>query len=263
MNERDDDIDSLLAAERVRPEPGPAVKAAVAAKVAAVLGSAALEIAANAGAGAAAGASAGASAGAGAAATAGVSVAFKVALGVLCGALVGGGVVAVALPPRVVVQHEVRVQAPAAPAPPETPVTATPETPEPSSVPVSAAVRPARASASASAGPTPTARRERDGGGGHDVAGGRDVDLSRERALVDRARSALARGDSSGALAAADEHRKTFPRGQLAEEREVVAIQALAGAGRAEEAANRAGAFRKEYPASLLRPIVDAALRPR
>jgi hypothetical protein len=43
----------------------------------------------------------------------------------------------------------------------------------------------------------------------------------------------------------------------------VLAIQALAAAGRADEAANRAGSFRKAYPSSLLLPIVDAALRPR
>jgi hypothetical protein len=43
----------------------------------------------------------------------------------------------------------------------------------------------------------------------------------------------------------------------------VLAIQALAAEGRAAEAANRAGSFRKEHPSSLLLPVVDAALRPR
>lgn len=244
MSDDDRDLESLLAAERGRPEPPAALKTAVAAKVAAALGTAAI----GAGVGVGVGAAAGTGAAAGAGAKAGASVALKIALGVLVGGVIGGTLVAVTLPPRVVVEtREVRVEVPApvtsAPAP-----IATEHAPAP--MPCSSA--PIVATAPRTPPPAETSS-----------AGGHDVDLARERALVDRARSALARGDAAGALAAADEHRKAFPRGQLAEEREVVAIQALATAGRTDEAANRAGAFRKTYPSSLLLPIVDAALRSR
>ncbi len=256
MSDDESDLEALLAAERGRPEPPPAVKTAVAARVAAVLGASA--IGAGVGVAAAAGASAAAGANAAAGAKVGASVAMKVALGVLLGSVVGGTIVAATLPPRVVVQtREVRVEVPAPPpsattSAPLTSPSATTNAPltSPSALPsaatASARVTPPLTPSSGDSGPDP-----------------RDGDLARERSLVDRARSALARGDAAGALASADEHRKAFPRGQLAEEREVVAIQALAAAGRSEEAGTRAGTFRKAYPSSLLLPIVDAALRPR
>jgi len=240
MSAPDPEIESLLAAERTRPEPDDAVKAAVAAQVAAALGAGAIGTVAGAGAIASAGSKVGS------AAAAGTSVALKVALGVIAGGLLGGTIVAAALPPKVVVQtREVRVEVPVASAAPS----GTLELPTATLVTSAQAPRATLSAPPARTAPTTSA--------------GRDVDLSRERALVDRARSALARGDAAGALAAADEHRKAFAGGQLAEEREVVAIQALAAAGRPEEAANRAGSFRKTYPSSLLLPIVDAALRPR
>jgi hypothetical protein len=90
---------------------------------------------------------------------------------------------------------------------------------------------------------------------------GRDTDLSGERTLVDRARAALARGDPPSALDAIAKHQTAFPRGQLAEEREALAVQALVAAGRVQEAADRAGRFRKAYPTSVFLPVVDEALR--
>lgn len=81
-----------------------------------------------------------------------------------------------------------------------------------------------------------------------------------ERRLVERARSALARGDYDACLAAADAHGAQYREGALAEEREALAVQALARAGRTREAAERGGRFRKSYPESLLRGVVDAAL---
>jgi hypothetical protein len=86
-----------------------------------------------------------------------------------------------------------------------------------------------------------------------------DVDLAAERALIDRARMALARRQSGPALAALDEHTSRFPRGRLAEEREALAIQALAQAGRGAEAQRRADAFRRAYPKSVFLPAVDLA----
>jgi hypothetical protein len=88
-----------------------------------------------------------------------------------------------------------------------------------------------------------------------------DEELRAERALIDTARSAIQRGDGAAALDAVTQHAKRFPKGQLAEEREVLAIEALASAGRVQEAADRAGRFRLRYPESVLLPVVDEALR--
>jgi hypothetical protein len=88
-----------------------------------------------------------------------------------------------------------------------------------------------------------------------------DQDLARERQLVDQARSALARGDADGALAAVGEHVKAFPRGELTEMREALAVQALVGAGRFGEARARGKVFSQRYPASAYRPAIDAALK--
>ncbi len=260
MSDDHRELESLLSAERARPEPAAAVKSAVAAKVAAALGATALGAGVAVGVATAAAASASAKAGASVTAAAGTGLALKVALGVLLGGVIGGTIVAVTLPPRVIVQtREVGVEVPgtgpsaanAAATAPSTTIVISPGAPSASVVPGAPSARP----------PSPPTSTSSPGSGS--IVGGHDVDLARERALVDRARSALARGDAAGAIGAAEEHRKAFPRGQLAEEREVVAIQGLAAAGRSEEAANRAGAFRKAYPSSLLLPIVDAALRPR
>ena len=85
----------------------------------------------------------------------------------------------------------------------------------------------------------------------------RDPGLARERHLLDMARTALSRGDTGSALSAVDNHAREFPKSQLAEEREVLAIQALASAGRMTEARRRASAFRMSFPKSALLPIVD------
>lgn len=89
----------------------------------------------------------------------------------------------------------------------------------------------------------------------------RDEDLSAERTIIERARSALARGDGEAALVAAAQHEREFAKGQLAEEREVLAVQALVTAGRVQEATERGARFRRAFPNSLLLPIVDQALR--
>lgn len=85
-------------------------------------------------------------------------------------------------------------------------------------------------------------------------------DLAKERELLDVARAALARGRPADALAAAAEHARKWRRGYLGEEREVVLIQALAAAGRRQDAEAKAAQFRKMYPKSMLMPAVDAAL---
>lgn len=89
----------------------------------------------------------------------------------------------------------------------------------------------------------------------------KDPDLARERTLLDMARTALGRGDAASALAALDSHTKEFKRSQLAEEREVLAVQALASAGRRDEATRRAAAFHATFPKSALGAVVDDAVK--
>lgn len=91
---------------------------------------------------------------------------------------------------------------------------------------------------------------------------GRDLGLADENALVTRAQTALARGRAGEALEALFEHQRRFPRGQFTEEREALAIQALARLGRTEQAAARAERFRARYPGSMLMRVVDQAVRP-
>jgi hypothetical protein len=88
-------------------------------------------------------------------------------------------------------------------------------------------------------------------------------DLVRERELLDVARAALARGRPADAVAAAEEHARRWPRGHLAEEREVVFVQGLVAAGRRREAETKATQFRERFPASMLTPAVDLALDER
>ena len=64
-----------------------------------------------------------------------------------------------------------------------------------------------------------------------------------------RAQAALASSPSE-ALKMADDYPSVYPRGILAQEREVIAIDALARLGRRREAALRAEAFRSAFPRS-------------
>ena len=88
----------------------------------------------------------------------------------------------------------------------------------------------------------------------------RDVDLASERAILEVARTSLSRGKSAMALEALGDHERQFPHGQLVEEREALAIQALAQSGRGPQARDRAARFRRTFPESILLPAVDAAL---
>lgn len=166
---------------------------------------------------------------------------------------VAGGVVGAALfatlrpataPRTVVVERTVEVRAMPSPQPepPPPPVAASP--PEPA-----AASRPAPPVSPAPRPPTATATEDR------------DVGLARERALLEIARTAVARGDAPAALVGVERHARRFPRGALAEEREVLWIQALLVAGRRDEAGARAERFRRQFPGSLAGRGLEAALR--
>lgn len=84
--------------------------------------------------------------------------------------------------------------------------------------------------------------------------GGRDVSLSAERALLEVARAAMAKGDLPATFTALEKHQRDFANGRLAEEREALFIQALHAAGREAEAASRTERFNQQFPDSLLAP---------
>jgi hypothetical protein len=84
--------------------------------------------------------------------------------------------------------------------------------------------------------------------------------LGAERELLDRARKALARGDTPDAERALDLHARRHPTGLLLEEREALAIKVLVDVGRTDEARRRAVKFRERYPRSLFGPSVDEAI---
>jgi hypothetical protein len=76
--------------------------------------------------------------------------------------------------------------------------------------------------------------------------------LTAELGVLDVARSKLAAGDARGALGVLDDYTRTYPRGRLNLEAEVLRIDALAKAGETGAAKKRAEAFLKRYPKSVL-----------
>lgn len=73
--------------------------------------------------------------------------------------------------------------------------------------------------------------------------------LAEENALLDPVRGQL-ESDPAGVLGVADAHRKKFPGGQLAADREYLAVRALKKLGREDEAKKRGAAFLVKYPNS-------------
>lgn len=80
-----------------------------------------------------------------------------------------------------------------------------------------------------------------------------------EFAIVQRAQAALAT-DAARALSIADEHARAYPSGELVQEREVVAVEALARLGRSGEAKSRATALLKRFPRTPYVPRLERAL---
>jgi len=83
-----------------------------------------------------------------------------------------------------------------------------------------------------------------------------------ELALLARAQAAL-RTDAGTALRLATEHAQTFPGGALAQEREVIAIDALLRLGQKAEGTARAKAFHQRFPASAHGRRVDVLVNVR
>jgi hypothetical protein len=107
-------------------------------------------------------------------------------------------------------------------------------------------------------GPSPSANPSPSSNTGATVEGARG--LAAERGLLDVARAALTRGAPEEALEAVERHMRDYPQGLLAEEREAIAIKALAAVGRMTEAKARAARFRARYPKSLSLPAIEGVV---
>jgi hypothetical protein len=75
---------------------------------------------------------------------------------------------------------------------------------------------------------------------------------SAELGLLERAQAAYASRDFGLALALVAEHGRRFQNGRLAEEREALRVQSLAGSGRTDEADRAAATFAERFPRSVL-----------
>jgi hypothetical protein len=74
--------------------------------------------------------------------------------------------------------------------------------------------------------------------------------LDAEASLLSKARSELRSGNTGAAEAALNQLQSTFPRGQLGQEREVLAVEVLAANGSMAAARRRARAFIAAHPTS-------------
>ena len=83
-----------------------------------------------------------------------------------------------------------------------------------------------------------------------------------EATLLEQARASLATNPTR-TLALTREHARRFPRGLLAQEREVLAVEALRRVGKPGEASSRGDAFRMENPDSAYVPRVTASSQGR
>jgi hypothetical protein len=109
---------------------------------------------------------------------------------------------------------------------------------------------------------SPSSSRDRARGAEEQVVlDAKDRGLAAERKLVEMARTALARGQTDGALAAIHRHARQFPTGQLAEERDSLLVQALVAKGEFAQARAQATHFHRQHPRSLFSPVVDQALQ--
>jgi hypothetical protein len=172
----------------------------------------------------------------------GLSAMRAIAVSFIVGGAVGVSLLGrVASPPRVVYVDR-PIPIPVAQVEPPTP-SALPSTPEAPPPPPPLATTSASPSAPVTVARTPKAR------------------LDAERALLDGARSALAHGDSRGALDALERHEHLYAQPMLGEEREALTVEALVRSGRYDEARARADTFRRTTPTSIFLSVVEASIR--
>jgi hypothetical protein len=89
-------------------------------------------------------------------------------------------------------------------------------------------------------------------------AAARAATLTEELTAIDRARLALAKGDARRTLDELEAYDRRFPSGRLQIEAEVMRIDALAKVGRKDAARQRAEAFLRRHPNSVLATRVRA-----
>jgi outer membrane protein assembly factor BamD (BamD/ComL family) len=89
----------------------------------------------------------------------------------------------------------------------------------------------------------------------------RETMLREENQQMSDARAAMRRGDAPRALVLLEQVRARFPGGMLVQEREALAIEALARSGRRGDASARAAAFLRAYPTSMFAERVQAFAR--
>jgi hypothetical protein len=93
-----------------------------------------------------------------------------------------------------------------------------------------------------------------------DAKGSSSSALAAELGALDSVRAALAAGNATLALGKLDDYARTYPRGRLVLEAEVLRIDALAKSGQAPAAKKRAESFLKRHPNSVLASRVRAYL---
>jgi hypothetical protein len=239
-----DDLEALLDAERDIDAPAPAQRERMRTRLQPLL-----LVSAGIGAGAAA-ASATATSAASATAEAGASAVVagalraKLVAAVMSAAIVGGAVGAAG---------HAWVSSKSAPVAPPAPAPAAPKVvPVASTEPLPTVAPEPPASAAPSATPPSSAPRTEER-----ARGARS--LRAERLLIETASAALVRGDNASAIAALRRHARTFPNGDLAEEREVLLVKALSASGDDAAAKRRAKDFKHKFPGSLQQDSVDKA----
>ena len=94
------------------------------------------------------------------------------------------------------------------------------------------------------------------------ASGPANSSLRAELAALDAVRSTLASGDSAGALSFLNAYFRTFPRGRLHPEAEVLRIDALAKGGRMDDARKYAQEFLRRHPNSVLAARVQSFAKP-
>jgi hypothetical protein len=170
--------------------------------------------------------------------TSGLSGLGKAGIAALGGLLVAGGV-----------YLSTRPAPPTPGTPPAPPALREPPAPATEIVPAPAPVPPDTASSTAT---EPSGSAHGAPGTARTATGAARPSLVPEDQLLERARRALA-SDPNRALSLTREHARTYPSGVLAQEREVIAIEALRRLGRGSEADARRGTFEQRYPQSAHR----------
>jgi len=120
---------------------------------------------------------------------------------------------------------------------------------------------PSCAPAASSADPEPAPRAPRPTKASPVAAARSESDIyAMELRVLQPAQQAVARHDYTAALASIADHRRQFPAGRLAEEREALRVKALLGLGRSAEAQYAGMAFQERFPQSALHGRMDEML---